>query len=260
VSALIIAGFHRSGTSLLTQVLDKAGLFIGDDLLDANPHNPKGHFEDVEVIRLHDRLLAAGGRTWQVTEGFIPHIPRHHWAAFEAFVTSRNRDHRLWGFKDPRVCHFLSLWKHLVPDAKIVMVFRHPASCVHSLERRHAWNLLSGRGPTSRHWRFWMEPDHAARMWIAANKALIRAYRAYPEDVMPVFFEDLAGNLNIVRAINERWDLGLTEVPPSAAFDERLITAAAPTAWATDPEVRSAADTIMETLETIRIEAPLEVS
>jgi len=37
---LIVAGFHRSGTSLVCQVLHRAGLFLGYDLLGAVFSNP----------------------------------------------------------------------------------------------------------------------------------------------------------------------------------------------------------------------------
>ncbi len=55
---LIIAGFHRSGTSATAQLLRQAGLFIGDELLDANSSNPYGHFEDREIVTLYDQSLA----------------------------------------------------------------------------------------------------------------------------------------------------------------------------------------------------------
>ena len=47
---LIVAGFHRSGTSLVCQLLHRAGLFLGYDLLGPAFSNPHGHFEDTEVL------------------------------------------------------------------------------------------------------------------------------------------------------------------------------------------------------------------
>src|SRR5919197_2381254 len=42
-----IVGMHRSGTSLVAQVLAKAGLYLGrtDDLIPAGPDNPDGYWE-----------------------------------------------------------------------------------------------------------------------------------------------------------------------------------------------------------------------
>jgi hypothetical protein len=36
---LIVAGFHRSGTSLVCQLLDRAGLFLGYELVGFEPSN-----------------------------------------------------------------------------------------------------------------------------------------------------------------------------------------------------------------------------
>ena len=54
---LIIAGFHRSGTSLVSQLLHRAGLFLGYDLMGASFSNPHGHYEDIEVYDLHEQIL-----------------------------------------------------------------------------------------------------------------------------------------------------------------------------------------------------------
>ena len=70
---LIVVGFHRSGTSLLCQLLHRTGLFLGYDLLGAAFSNPHGHFEDIEVFSLHEQILADNGQTWLVSE------PRSSW-------------------------------------------------------------------------------------------------------------------------------------------------------------------------------------
>jgi hypothetical protein len=71
---LIVAGFHRSGTSLVCQLLHRAGLFLGYDLMGAAFSNPYGHFEDTEVHHLHEQILADNGHTWMVSEPFLPVI------------------------------------------------------------------------------------------------------------------------------------------------------------------------------------------
>ena len=75
---LIIAGFHRSGTSLVSQLLHHAGLFLGYDLMGATFSNPHGHFEDIQAYELHQQILADNGRTWLVTEPFLPVITESH--------------------------------------------------------------------------------------------------------------------------------------------------------------------------------------
>ena len=96
---LIVAGFHRSGTSLVCQLLHRAGLFLGYDLLDAAFSNPHGHFEDTEILNLHEQILADNGRTWLVSEPFLPVITESHWQKLEQIIQRRNTEHDLWGFK-----------------------------------------------------------------------------------------------------------------------------------------------------------------
>jgi len=54
---LIVAGFHRSGTSMLTQELHKAGLFVGKRLMSPNFSNADGYFEDNKIKRLIQEKL-----------------------------------------------------------------------------------------------------------------------------------------------------------------------------------------------------------
>ncbi len=54
---LIIAGMHRSGTSLITNWLSRCGLEIGERLAEGNAGNVEGHFEDVEFLKLHEEIL-----------------------------------------------------------------------------------------------------------------------------------------------------------------------------------------------------------
>jgi len=56
---LVIAGMHRSGTSLLAALASEAGFDMGARLLAAGPGNPGGHFEDLDFLELHDAALAA---------------------------------------------------------------------------------------------------------------------------------------------------------------------------------------------------------
>ena len=217
---MIVAGFHRSGTSLVCQLLHRAGLFLGYDLLGATFSNPHGHFEDTEVLKLHQQILTDNGKTWLVSEPFLPVITEAHWQRLERIVEGRNAEHDLWGFKDPRVCSFMMLWKYLLPSAKVLLVYRHFSDSTYSLGRRQSTELLSNpAGPQRMYRRFWEEPDLALRMWLTHNEELLTFARTYPEDTLAVSLDMLQRGFPVVRAINHRWGLALEEVPASAVFD-----------------------------------------
>lgn len=223
-SELIIAGFHRSGTSAAARLLHAGGLFVGSDLLGANVSNPYGHYEDREVVRLHDQILADNGLNWQVTDDLLPAIWQSRWNAMERLVERRRVTHRLWGFKDPRACFFLAAWKHLMPSARVLIVFRHVADSSYSLQRRHAFEMLEGRGDRAKHIRFFEVPDLAARMWLAHNRALLAFARAHPEDVLAVSFESLLRGLPLTRLLRSAWDAPLGEVATLSALDPLVRT------------------------------------
>ena len=217
---LIVAGFHRSGTSLVCQLLHRAGLFLGYDLLGSAFSNPHGHFEDTEIFNLHQQILADNGQTWLVSKPFLPAITKPHWQKMERIIQRRNAEHDLWGFKDPRVCLFMMIWKHLLPDAKALLIYRHFSDTTHSLGRRQSTELFSNpTGPPRIYRRFWEEPDLALRMWLTHNEALLTFARTYPEDTLAVSLEMVQNGFPVIRAINRRWDLGLNEVSTSEVFD-----------------------------------------
>lgn len=216
---LIIAGFHRSGTSATAQLLQRAGLFLGYELLEALPSNPYGHFEDREVVDLHQSILADNGLTWLISEPFIPVVNQRHWQRMRQIVDRRNTERALWGFKDPRACMFMMLWKYLLPDAKVLLVYRRFSESTHSLKQRHSSELFLNRGNTSIHRRFWQEPDLALRMWLAHNEALLAFARVYPEDTLTVSLEMIRDGFPLVSAINERWGFGLKDLSTAEVFD-----------------------------------------
>lgn len=220
---LIVAGFHRSGTSLVCQLLQRAGLFLGYELFGANFSNPYGHFEDVEVLKLHEQILADNGQTWQVSTPFLPALTGHHWRELRRIVERRNAEHDLWGFKDPRVCSFMMVWKHLLPNARALLVYRHFADSTYSLGQRHSTLLFRNEGSRQLHRRFWEEPDFGLRMWLMHNEALLRFAHAYPEDTLAVSWEMVRSGFPVVEAIKERWGLGLNEAPVSGVFDPTVV-------------------------------------
>lgn len=68
--AVCITGMHRSGTSLVTNLLRLCGLYLGDeqDLMPATPDNQRGYWENRKFSDLNDEILAALGGTWDLPQ------------------------------------------------------------------------------------------------------------------------------------------------------------------------------------------------
>ena len=63
-TALFVLGMHRSGTSALTGLLHRLGVVLGEHLLPASEDNPRGYWENADIVAVHERLMASLGWTW----------------------------------------------------------------------------------------------------------------------------------------------------------------------------------------------------
>ncbi|MEM1164696.1 MAG: sulfotransferase [Planctomycetota bacterium] len=141
---LFITGMHRSGTSLTANLLCQSGLALGDDLLEATPDNPDGHFEHRPFVDFHDAVLGARNANWY--EPPSPEVCR--------WTTSEDETARVLladlvgrggrGAKDPRATLFLHDWARICPAAHFLLVWRPASEVCDSLRRRgdptlHRW-------------------------------------------------------------------------------------------------------------------------
>ena len=134
--AIIITGMGRSGTSLITSLMQRAGTHVGEKLLAASSANPRGYFEDVDFFEFHDHRLHERGQTYLHIDSDFAFEPTAA-EAEQARQLLAARSHRpVWGWKDPRTTLFLPFWQQLLPEARFLFVYRHPIEVLLSLLRR----------------------------------------------------------------------------------------------------------------------------
>src|SRR5438132_4481954 len=119
MSAIAITGMHRSGTSLLAEILMRAGVHFGppEQWLPADESNPRGYFEDRRVIDLDDRLLGVWKGTWDEPPLLPPEwLEKRDLRALaddaSVWLDSVATDGQ-WGWKDPRASLLLPFWRRL---------------------------------------------------------------------------------------------------------------------------------------------------
>lgn len=149
---VLILGAGRSGTSFCAGLLAKAGYFMGDNLLEPTPENPKGYFEDREINWLNERILFPHMAIWRRIPKLnrIPSAspgPNHMWLARVPIDGRLNEgrdvtreigalvDRRPFCFKDPRFSYTLPAWRPFLDDAVFLCVFRDPAAVIDSTLR-----------------------------------------------------------------------------------------------------------------------------
>ena len=147
---IIIIGMHRSGTSLITQLLEELGLFVGKEK-DSNN-------ESLMFVHLNNWLLRQAGATWDNPLPFkylLENTTLRSLAVqyLSDFLNSRqiysyidkntlNGKNNLqqldfpWGWKDPRNTFTLPFWFDIFPNAKTINVVRNGVDVAQSLKVR----------------------------------------------------------------------------------------------------------------------------
>ena len=155
MTAILVLGMHRSGTSCLAAVLAAAGARVPGDSL-RNWDNPQGHHEATALVRLNDDVLAHSGGHWLEAPDEV------RWT--EAQATERDRllaltpEGRPALLKDPRSLLTLPFWRASpVPHHRIGVV-RHPLAVARS--------LLTWRQTAM---------DDGLALWLVHNRALAEA-------------------------------------------------------------------------------------
>lgn len=150
VSPAIVIGCHRSGTSIVTRLLERIGLYIGADL--------DTHYESNFFTRINTWLMRECGGAWDQPEPVRDAIADNNSRRALAHYVSGIVDSRFsasylgwwrwlryggasdlpfhWGWKDPRNTITLPLWLNLFPDAKVIHLLRHGVDVADSLYRR----------------------------------------------------------------------------------------------------------------------------
>jgi O-antigen biosynthesis protein len=208
---VIIAGMHRSGTSLTASILQAVGVNIGHNLLGASEGNIKGHFEDLDFYSLHQRILISQGFS---SEGWIGmskvDVPQQFIAEAKNLCEQRMMESGLWGWKDPRTTLFLDFWEHLVPASKYVFVYRSPWEVIDSLFTRGDIAFINN-------------PSLAIRVWNAYNTAILNFYNSHPERSVLIHVSQLRGKAaEFINLLNNKLKL---DIPPlkEEIFDGDLM-------------------------------------
>lgn len=209
------------------QLLQAAGLFVGEQLLGANHSNPYGHFEDREIVKFHDDLLSAGGHAWFLPDGPLAvHDPgRIAWCS--RFLVRRAARAEPFGFKDPRLCLTLCMWAAMLPALHVVYVHRNPWHSITSMWQRAWVETKMGRaveinGPLA------YDRALVADIYMHNAAAFLGSYAARrPRDrfVLVAYDDIVSRRVDLPDLVNRAFDMELAPVDFDSVYDARAVTA-----------------------------------
>jgi hypothetical protein len=150
--AICVLGMHRSGTSAVTRAINLLGVYLGEPekLMPPGNDNPKGFWEHLDIVDIHERILNSLSRNyrdvWPMPDRWWTY-PEIQPLQEELLIILRREfaDRALWGWKDPRTCLMLPLWgeiqKELDVEISYVITVRNPLDIAISLRNRNNYTV-----------------------------------------------------------------------------------------------------------------------
>ena len=156
---IIIVGMHRSGTTMITKMLEGLGLFMGKQQ-EKNAESLYFYHINNWIFRIcyaradmpHNvRYLNPTTKQilLQSMEYQLQSSRRYVYLGWKHFFTYKNIKNLdiPWGWKDPKNTFTYDLWKEIFPQAKVIHIYRNPIDSVSSfihrdLENKNAYSSL----------------------------------------------------------------------------------------------------------------------
>jgi hypothetical protein len=193
--AILVLGVARSGTSVLTHILNVLGARLPDELLGAGQGNPLGHWEPMGLLELNEEILRSVGRTW-----YDPRpIPLGWFRSKAAYafqerirqeIASSYGDAPLILIKEPRICRLAPLYLDALDvlgiEPFVILPIRHPAEVIRSVlerdggdtrthELRWLRHLLESEEASRFCRRTWTSFDRVLGNWSGTAKSIAEA-------------------------------------------------------------------------------------
>ncbi len=230
---VIVLGMHRSGTSLLANWLHHCGVNLGEEYISNTAGNVKGHYEDTEMYNLHRDILASNGTDYLLKESKKLIVKEEHLVSANKIIQERNKNGSQWGWKEPRTCLFLNMWDSLLPDANVIVTFRHFNEVIDSLARRQVIaekirrNKILGYYNVMTQKKYWNKNNLSILLntWIVYNKKILEYLNKKPLNQYIVLNTNKikTNSTHIINHLNNQWQLGVQNYPIDKVLKPKLM-------------------------------------
>ena len=147
---MVVLGMHRSGTSALTHLLQRMGLWAGEDgdFPPADDHNETGYWEHRGVWSIDEVILRELGASWSDVAALdLSQLNGEVRDRLQERARRLVQDldaHGSWVVKDPRLCVLFPFWREILERPVCVLLYREPLPVARSLAARDGFPLPYG--------------------------------------------------------------------------------------------------------------------
>lgn len=167
---VLVVGIGRSATSVVAGMLDKMGVFMGENLIPANMSNAQGHWEDVQFRNLNLRFLNK-------------EIPEDYYIQELDKLLRERPQNKTNGIKAPSLCNCLDYYIDLLgaENVKIVYCKRNEQDIYRSIRKWYGWS-----------------DAEASHLIEGRKRGLESTFNKYPLEILEIEFDDVINNIKKV--------------------------------------------------------------
>lgn len=166
---------------MVAKLLQDCGLHLGpEEQLGFDVSSGERHWENVRFVALNEKLLNRLGGSWDNPPAFPagweckPEVERLALPAMK-LIAMLGRDHRFWGWKDPRNSLTLPFWRGLIPELMVVICVRNPLETSRSLQARGDSIAITAA-------QLWLTYYRELLAALPREKRVITHYESYFQD------------------------------------------------------------------------------
>lgn len=230
---IILLGMHRSGTSLFSSWLNKCGVHMGDNMMGSGIGNVKGHFEDIDFYNFHVDILTKNNVNY-----LIKNNVKLKYDNADRINANRIYQNHLkmqpWGWKDPITCLTMDLWDSIIPNYKIIFIYRDYNKVVDSLVRRSIKELKNWNKKLFGFYKLKVEFDlmlnktatNFLKTWIQYNsRVLEHLEKMNSDDFLIINLDSIEKyDSDIYQFLEEKWSFKPLEFTSfNSVFDSNLV-------------------------------------
>lgn len=186
----IVLGMHKSGTTLLSEILHKSKISMVDEEQNNLSYEEGDKFERRTTNDINKELLDAyhsldsSDKDISYTEDQINNI-RH-------IIDKYEDNNAAWGFKDPRTCLTYHIWKQILPKHKILVVYRSPYQVM-----AHYYNS------TRRFDKLIIRSYRGLQTWKKYNQMLLKLIENSQTPTFVINYQDLMSKESLLQNISD---------------------------------------------------------
>lgn len=204
----VVLGMHKSGTTLVSQMLHHSGINMGD--FDPEISYDRGNqYERESALQLDmDILQARDDMVLDLPAPEIIQMDSDQRSRMQGIISECQSQFTDWGFKDPRASLIYQLWAEELPPHKIIVVFRHPSQ---------VWGHFIWAGKRYYHTNFHRAYSYLHR-WQEHNRNILDCLEATRMDFVVLNYGELMTSDDEFNTLNQFVGGGLVDVRNPGLF------------------------------------------